>query len=61
MRLKTGLLLAVLLSALTIVIACGGGGGGSTPSNNTTTFSISGTITSSGTGWSEPLSLDKIC
>jgi hypothetical protein len=46
MRLMTGLLLAVLLAVLMIVAACGGGGGG----NSGTTYSMSGTVTSSGTG-----------
>ncbi len=55
MKGKTGLLLAVLLAALTVITACGGGGGGGSdpaPANNTTTYNISGTITSSGTGTS---------
>ncbi len=63
MRGRTRVLLAVLLATLTIIMACGGGGGGSDPApaantnnnttnNATTTYSISGTITSSGTGTS---------
>jgi len=54
MREKIGLLITVLL-AVFIVTACGGGGGGGSdpaPSNNTTTYSIAGTVTSSGTGMS---------
>jgi hypothetical protein len=48
------LLRAVLLAALIVVEACGGGGGGgASPVNNnsnTTTYSLAGTVTSSGIG-----------